>query len=169
MKPYYVCIVQSTMTMNIEKFLDRWFKKTIIPREDNEMYMIRWSLPKKEGWLSKLIGFKIHKIMASDDLCLHDHPWPFISIILKTGYMEYFLDPAWKSGDMRPYVRKHWIGPGRIIYRPAHYIHRLEINAAKPTWTFVVTFKVSRKWGFWSMAGKWFYWREYNSVNHCDA
>jgi hypothetical protein len=51
-----------------------------------------------------------------------------------------------------------------IIYRPAKWIHRVEID--RPAWTFVISFKRVRKWGFFTKAG-WIHWKSYSQKEHC--
>lgn len=65
-------------------------KKKIIYRGgthgDGKAYLVRYSL----RWFScKWWAVKVHNILLSDDACLHDHPWHFLSIILWGGYLEH--------------------------------------------------------------------------------
>lgn len=124
------------------------YKKKVIYKEDNKPYLIRYTL-----LTSRLFSIKIHNILLSDYDCQHDHPWSFFTIILKGGYVEY------NPKGSRLY------GAGSILYRPAKYIHRLDIFQS--TWTFVITFKKVREWGFWTNNGfvKWF---NYSSTNNCE-
>lgn len=47
--------------------------------------MLRWFLIPKNRFLK----IYLHKFMRSDeDRALHDHPWSFLSIILRGGYFE---------------------------------------------------------------------------------
>ncbi len=95
--------------------------------------------------------------MLSDYDCHHDHPWAFISFILKGGYVEY--SESHKNGSKL-------YGPGSILYRKAEYSHKLEIH--QPCWTFVITFKKVREWGFITRKG-WVPWRRYaHSSDRCD-
>jgi hypothetical protein len=141
------------------------FKKKIIEREDGKEYLIRYSFPTCK-WLP--FSLKIHKIILSDNLkCLHDHPWKFWSFILKGGYYEYTpcinqhkfdVTSNYNGTDM---VKK-WYGPFSFLRRPAHWIHGLEIPDGNPAWTFVITFKKYREWGFFTKNG-FVNWRSYNS------
>lgn len=130
----------------------KFLKKKVITRltnGDKTPYMIRWNLFQCP-WFS----IKLHKILLSDDACLHDHPWSFISFILKGGYVEQ------SSG----YVKKLY-GAGSILYRPAHYAHRLDIF--QPAYTLVITFKKTREWGFYTPDG-WVRHYEYSQSNRCE-
>jgi len=144
-------------------------KKKIIQREDGKDYMIRYSFP-TTSWLP--FSIKIHKILLSDDYCLHDHPWKFFSLILKGGYFEYVppinqhkfdVTSNYNGNDMI----KKWYGPLSFLVRPAHWIHRLEIPKDKPTWTLVMTFKKTKEWGFFTKIG-FINWKNYISKEHCE-
>jgi hypothetical protein len=87
--------------------------KRVITRtgvDDEIPYLIRYNLL-STPWF----GIKLHKILISDEACEHDHPWSFVSFILKGGYVEQ------RNGVKILY------GPGSILYRPANATHRLEI------------------------------------------
>lgn len=127
------------------------YKKSVITRlgsDDKAPYLIRLSLI-NTPWFS----LKLHRILLSDDDCMHDHPWTFISFILKGGYVE--QTPAGKK----------LYGPGSVLYRPAKFIHRLEIY--QPAITLVITFKKVREWGFITPKG-WIEWFRYTPSNRCE-
>jgi hypothetical protein len=167
-----------------------FFKRTVITREDNLPYLIRITLIS----IGKLFSIKLHKIILSDDACIHDHPWSFISFIFKGGYYEWTVaedvKQLWKergyhsfgigydtekfklSPDGTP-LRKTWYGPGSLIYRPAKWAHALELKRDDngneiPASTFVITLRVTRKWGFFTPFG-WIYWRNYQKGEHCNG
>lgn len=141
------------------------FKK-IIYRADNKPYLIRYTLFK-----CKWFAIRIHHILLSDDDCLHDHPWDFVSIILKGGYYEKhdkdvvainypFVYP-------HSYRSKKWYKIGNVLFRKAEWKHSLELRPGETCWTFVIMFKDKREWGFWTKKG-WVKWSEYNSTSKCD-
>lgn len=154
--------------------------KKIITRmgDDKEIpYMIRWNLL-STPWF----GIKVHKILISDEACNHDHPWSFVTFILKGGYFETTLN--WQNkrsqflfaGFNMPLGQKcqwvTWRGPGSILYRPAYMAHRLDLKKDKngkpiPAITFVINFKRTREWGFLTPMG-WVHWENYSSSNRCD-
>ena len=142
------------------------FKKTILrihdEARDNPIYMIRYSL-----FTCPWFAVKVHKFFLSDDDCLHDHPWSFLSIILWRGYTE----ETFRKQDMglpvgeRIREVKHY-GPGSILWRPAPWPHRLEIG--KQALSLVVTFQKFRVWGFYTRSG-WLEWRKYiSSGSKCE-
>lgn len=155
-------------------------KKTIITRlghagkEGDVPYLIRWTL---EFLTCKWFSVKIHKILLSDDDCLHDHPWNFLSIILKGGYWEEtfftgkdkhekgFIYRAGPPEDPRNLTKKKWYAPGSILWRPSPWCHRLEVKK-EPCWTLVIMFKKTREWGFHTKFG-WIPWFKYETHERC--
>lgn len=165
-------------------------RKKTITREDGTPYLIRTYLFK-----SKLVQICIHKVLQSDPDCLHDHPWSFISFILKGGYWEgttpeqvlqgpelkYF---QLKNGPRAIYYR--WFGPGNILFRKAEWKHRLKLekwlpsqqvitiedailcnNIVKPATTLVIMFRRRREWGFYMKDG-WVPWVKYKPEDACE-
>lgn len=107
-----------------------------------------------------------HRIYLTDNDCMHDHPWLFHTILLKGTYLEHFntcpecIGPKWYEG-------KQWIKPWRLQYRPANWVHRLEIPEGKSVWSLVFTSTKKRSWGFWTPKG-WTPWRNYANVGSCE-
>lgn len=71
----------------------------------------------------------------------HDHPWKFLAFIVWGGYWEC------AKGTLT------WRGPGSLLYRPATFSHNVATMPGKPNWSFVVTSKKTRDWGFNSCDG----------------
>lgn len=117
------------------------FKKIIGPVENP--LLIRYRLIRLP-----FLGIFVHHIMRSDhDRALHDHPWNFVSVILKGSYIEH------TPQGMRAF------GRGRILVRPAHWLHRLQLE--QPVWTLVLVGSRFRRWGFLTPKG-WCWWKKYN-------
>lgn len=176
------------------KKLFRFFEKILIRRDDDKPYLYRNTLFSFYTWLS----IKLHRIVASDDECLHDHPWPFITFIYSGGYYEWtfanmtpgqcvaaHLDGKildWHHSPDGKLIVKKWYGPGSLLYRPAAYAHRLELKQERRRGvidgllteglfpveckTFVITFAIIRKWGFFSKFG-WLWHNDYKKKDHC--
>lgn len=134
-----------------------FFKKSIITRDDTGPYLVRWTL-----FGCRFFSVKLHHILQSDDACLHDHPWPFISIILKGGYWEhapvledwYCALPDKISMQIQVWdTERKWYKPFSIIRRPALWRHRLELPNKNTCWSLVLTGKPIREWGFWTKQG----------------
>lgn len=152
------------------------FKKKVITRASDANnfirlpYLIRWNI-----FQCRWFSIKLHRILLSDDDCMHDHPWTFISFILQGGYVE--CTPGARSirrsqqpphgiahlVDSKKYENKRLYGAGSILYRPAKFIHRLDIY--QPALTLVITFRKTKSWGFFTPNG-FIEWFNYNK-NHC--
>jgi len=151
-------------------------KRIVIRREDGVPYLIRRSFLTLGKWFS----IKYHQILESDPKCTHDHPWPFLTIILKGGYYETTPVTQKDSGrwvkratgvDGREQVVKYH-RPGSIMYRPASWEHSLQLKRNLdgtniPAHTLVFTGKVIRDWGFFTKDG-WMFWRKYNPLQDCN-
>jgi len=107
-------------------------------------------------------GVYLHKIINADPADPHDHPWNFVSIILKGGYDEV----------------RHMVGPdrmigqeGRVYFWRRGHINRVKLNEAHRiakiipgTWTLVFVGRRQREWGFFineADYGTWIPWQEY--------
>lgn len=115
---------------------------------NGDPYMDRWVLG--TPWFE----IRLHHILRSDeDRDLHDHPWPFVSLILSGGYWEY-------RPSREPFcgVNRQWRRPWSIAYRRAEDAHRLKLT--RPVWTLVFTGPRRRAWGFYTRRG-WVHWRDY--------
>ena len=66
--------------------LDR--KRIIYDRLDNEPYLERYYVFLKDR---KLFPFNVflHRFLKSDPDHVHDHPWPYATLILRGGYYEW--------------------------------------------------------------------------------
>lgn len=121
-------------------------------------YMERW-------WLLPYgripgIAARIHHILRSDDdRCFHDHPWPYVTIILRGGYWEY--KPVFDKSGIYWADRVKWYGPGSILFRRAKSWHRLELEPAQTTWTLFITGPWRQHWGFLVEPAHKIHWREY--------
>jgi hypothetical protein len=97
---------------------------------------------------TRWVAIYIHHLLRSDiERHLHDHPWPFVSLILRGGYTE--QTPQGARG----------FTAGSVLMRPALWLHSLELG--KPAWTLVVAGPTWRIWGF-LVDGRWVPWREYD-------
>lgn len=109
----------------------------------------------------------VHIFHRSDADDMHDHPWPFVSLIVWRGYVE--ETPLRLFGmsesaalsiapEQAPERKRVW--PGMLLFRRAQHIHRVELVNGRPAVSLVLTGPVQRKWGFW-VNGAWEYWRSY--------
>lgn len=117
--------------------------KIIGPSHDP--YMLRWNVFK----VGKLPRVYLHRFMRSDDdRALHDHPWWFVSIILKGEYLEY------TENAPNPHPRHRF----SVAYRPLNWRHRVALVSRfnkdgsygpQPCWALFITGPIQVDWGFW--------------------
>lgn len=114
-------------------------------------YLIRWRLETTLGSL------RVHHWLGpDDDRAFHDHPWWFWTFVFKGGYTDRH------PGDtpLSSYRSEHLRAPA-IRFRPALHRHTV-VPDTGGAWTFMVTGKRTRTWGFWAgglkfvKANKWF-------------
>lgn len=87
-------------------------------RQDQRLYLERLHLHPR--WLTLgLFRVSLHRLWSSDnpDDGFHNHPWPFVSIILNGGYKEYTY------GHNKPKIRLQ----GDVILAKANHFHRIEL------------------------------------------
>ena len=106
----------------------------------------------------------LHKIVKSDDPILHDHPWPFLTIVLKGGYYEH--TPLTDSNGKMIGELSRWRGPGSFIYHKAKEFHWLELDeSVGPATTLFFMGPQQRDWGFLVNRTKqktqWIQWENY--------
>lgn len=101
------------------------------------------------------IAARVHHILRSDDgRDPHDHPWSFVSIVLRGRYVETQYD---ERGEMRcRVVRK----AGSIAFRPAGSWHRIDLLEGETAWTLFITGRYQHGWGF-NVGGVKVPYREY--------
>jgi hypothetical protein len=88
----------------------------------------------------------LHKIVRSDDPVFHDHPWPYITIILRGGYWEH--TPIVELDEIVGET-VIWRGPGSIIKRNSEELHWLELDEkVGPATTLFLMGPQVREWGF---------------------
>lgn len=160
-----------------------WIKDLFVIEENHlGAYMRRYWLFRPRDRTKMQIRF--HRILRSDKgRHLHDHPWPYVSIILKGGYYELTpLSSALYRNDTEvefmtiynPYTEKNeyctfckkWYKPGSILFRKATHKHRILIPENE-AWTLFITGKKIREWGF-DVGGRWVYHQEYKYDYNLD-
>lgn len=126
-------------------------------------YMLRWYLVPRNRWLNVYL----HKFLRDDDdRALHDHPWPFASIMLRGRYYETLErclvgDQFVVSLPIEPCERR----TPSIALRRATDRHRVTLakdasGKPIPCWTLVLTGRKLREWGFWCPRG-FVVWHEF--------
>jgi hypothetical protein len=135
-------------------------KRVILDRESNEPYLERYYLFLKDR---KLFPFNIflHKFLKSDPDDVHDHPWPYATLILRGGYYEW--TPQFNSDGKMSGEVCNWRGPGHFrICRSTSY-HRIELAEGVTAWTLFMPGPHKREWGF-LVKNKWIQNEEYITI-----
>lgn len=121
---------------------------------EDDPYLRRWYLIPR----NPVINVYLHQFLRDDDRALHDHPWWFVSLILRGGYIEYGESADRKSTALirSAPVFGDWglRGKSPLAFRPATYRHRVALphtpdGGRKPCWTLIITGRRTRTWGFW--------------------
>lgn len=149
----------------------RWFLSKLeckdIGNGPGDVFFNRYTVLKCR-WFSAYL----HQFFRSDsDLCLHDHPWSFVSIVLRGGYFEEMrADQAHRDEHYRDRgtdgfeelelgpTALCWRRPGSILIRPARVAHRIVVEPGSRPWSMVIVGRKSRPWGFYTRDG----WRPWS-------
>ena len=121
--------------------------------KDGDPYLTRWwLLPFGETRYRArrhLPAILLHHIHRPDaDRAMHDHPWWFVSIVLRGGYVE--------RRAAEGFVQAQYRAAGRWAFRRATDLH--EIVSVQPgTWTLMIVGPKRREWGFLTADG-WVRW-----------
>lgn len=127
-----------------------WRRLTLL--HNGRPFLDRWGLDLGP------VGSYVHNLAGADPgLDLHDHPWPFVTLILRGGYEEEVADirEPWMTR------RRSW-GRFSIHAMPFTVCHR--ITRVQPgTWTLVLRGRKSRTWGFYLIdEARWTPWDLYD-------
>lgn len=118
-------------------------------------YLLRWYVIPRNPWLNVYLHQFLHD---DEDRALHDHPWWFVSVMLKGGYFEV--------------TQGNFIGRNApsVVFRKATYAHRVVLprrlgtDVVVPCWTLVITGRAVRDWGFHCPQG-WKHWKEFTAYD----
>lgn len=140
------------------KLLDRLGRKRIVmDRVENEPYLERYYLFLRERERFPFNVF-LHKFLKSDPDDVHDHPWPYATLILKGGYWEWI--PHFDTVGRKTGEYQVWRGPGHFRVSKANSFHRIELDPAITAWTLFMPGPKQRDWGF-LVKNKWIQWEQY--------
>ena len=111
-------------------------KRVVMDRLENEPYLTRYYLFLKDR---KWFPFNIflHNFHKGDPDDLHDHPWPYFTIILKGGYWEHL-----ETGERK------WRSTGTGRFAGSRSLHRIELEPGVDCWTLFIPGPQLREWGF---------------------
>ena len=140
------------------KLLDRLGRKRIVmDRVENEPYLERYYLFLRERNQFPFNVF-LHKFLKSDPDDVHDHPWPYATLILKGGYWEWI--PHFDTVGRKTGEYQVWRGPGHFRISKANSFHRIELDPDITAWTLFMPGPKQRDWGF-LVKNQWIQWEQY--------
>ena len=140
------------------KLLDRLGRKRIVmDRVENEPYLERYYLFLRDREQFPFNVF-LHKFLKSDPDDVHDHPWPYATVILKGGYWEWI--PHFDTVGRKTGEYQVWRGPGHFRISKANSFHRIELDPDITAWTLFMPGPKQRDWGF-LVKNKWVQWEQY--------
>lgn len=137
----------------------RWafMKRFTLVDEQGDVYLDRLRVV-QTPWLS----LYLHRLDVPDPgVDLHDHPWPFLSLILRGGYTEEVAETRWAplyAGIAERYpsaergVSRSW-RTGTVHRMALTHCHRIVRLHRSPTWTLILTGRRRQSWGFYQPDG----------------
>lgn len=139
-------------------------KRLEVPDYDDPSltYLTRWRLI-----CTPWFGVYLHRLGGPDPReTLHDHPWSFLSIVLRGGYIERRLDPITRAMSVNHRIRR----VNRVRSFDAHAIAEL---TRTPTWTLLFVGRRTRTWGYLEKLGEYgievdnaWLWTEFDKHPH---
>jgi hypothetical protein len=137
------------------KWLLNWLerhdrKRIVMDRVNNEPYLERYYVFLKDR---KSFPFNVflHRFLKSDPDDVHDHPWPYATLILKGGYWEW--QPVFNSKGEKIGETSTWRGAGHFRTCSSSSYHRIELDPSIECWTLFMPGPQQREWGFLTRRG----------------
>ncbi len=131
--------------------------RIILDRQSSEPLLERYYLFLKDRtWFP--FNIFVHKFLKSDPDDVHDHPWPYATLILKGGYYEW-IPQFDKQGNKFNEIAV-WRGPGSFRICGATSYHRIELDPSVTAWTLFMPGPQEKEWGF-LVKNKWVHNEEY--------
>ncbi len=142
---WIITYARKTPYVHLGDYMSRWW---VVPYKHEHPLLFK-KTPFK--WVLQYfnVAIRVHEIRKSDsDRAMHNHPWNYVSIILKGGYYE--ITPRVTAKDDPQDTVAVYHGPGSILFRRARSLHRLELPSlgANEATTLFITFKWRQVWGF---------------------
>lgn len=116
------------------------YRRLTLRRSDGLVYLHRWGLSH-----DRIGGVLLHRMDAPDPgIDLHDHPWWFVSIIIKGGYVEA------RASNRQP-NEQAWITrkPWSVKTMRLDECHTITSLLTKHSWSLVLKGPRRRSWGFY--------------------
>ena len=144
----------------------------------DDVYLIRYYIVKH-----KWCNIFIHQFLRSDKDDLHDHPWDFVTYLVRGQYTEQRYNTELNTVQVTKrsnYVYDDFMTDVRLkentfVYRKATDQHRVvvkedlkEVDKHKAALTLFISGPTKREWGFWKeehtpggILRAWTPWRKY--------
>jgi hypothetical protein len=132
-------------------------KRIVMDRQSNDPYLERYYLFLKDRDHFPFNVF-LHKFLKGDPDDVHDHPWPYATMILKGGYYEWTAE--FDENNIKIRETRHWRGPGHFRVCSANSFHRIELKEGVTAWTLFMPGPKKRDWGF-LVNNKWVQHEQY--------
>ena len=134
--------------------------------KDGSPYLTRWwlspSTEKRYHERKHRPALLLHHIWRPDcDRAPHDHPWWFVSLVLKGWYLENRYNA---DGYFTHQVRRRRFSIGFRRSTDLHDIREVSPNL----WTLVLVGPKCREWGFMTNDG-WVHWKDYIADGWTDT
>lgn len=129
--------------------------------DGNSAYLTRFTLVD-----TRWFQLCLHIFHRSDADDLHDHPWPFFSLMLWRGYWEVTPNCDICEGRECRRRKRNRKWPLMVLFRSATHKHRVELVDGKRAVSLVLMGKRVRQWGFFTSRG-WQLWTEYFKEKGC--
>lgn len=145
---------KKTPYFHLEGYMNRWW---LVPyayegsQTEIGCGIVSWYKRPIARILQKLgIAIRIHEILRSDeDRDPHDHPWWYVSLVLKGEYYEY------RYTTSRKVISVKRRGTGSVVFRKATSLHYLQLpKEGAACTTLFITGRKSNSWGFLTRKGK---------------
>ena len=142
----------------IKELFQKWNRhRVIMDRVNGEPYLERYYVFLKDRERFPFNIF-VHKFLKSDPDDVHDHPWPYATLILKGGSYEW--TPQFDANGNKINEVAKWCRAGSVRFAGAKTYHRIELDPAVECWTLFMPGAKQRDWGF-LVKNKWVQWQEY--------
>lgn len=93
---------------------------------------------------NKKFNYFIHEHIRTDAMPHHDHPWDFISLVIKGTFLEEIRSP--ETGKIT--TIKHSTNENRIYIRKSNEFHRIIIPTGERPITMIICFNKKHKWNY---------------------
>lgn len=126
------------------------------PEKKIRRFQLRWREPlgRKEcpyayRWTLNLCLFsiRVHQWIRSDDKrFMHDHPWHFVTLVVRGGYTDVSHPEGKHPSTAEP--NRDRLTIGSIRFRRATHSHYVEVDKGG-AWSVLLCSMPVRDWGFW--------------------